>query len=230
MKKNARASWVQGVAVVSLSASAAMAQTPFVVYDNTESPLNSYFASQREFGDQVSLGTPGLYATAFRFEYFASGLSGGEKATVRFYANNGVPTGAADALAPGQLLFESTEFDLVNGNIPVSVTDLQSLDVQLPESFTWTVRMTGVEGGEIFGLKLYDPPVNNPAAGTVGTSLNDIWRFGTDGWELLEIPGLAVGQNANFGAYLEVVPEPGAGVLFALGGLALALRRRSNRR
>ncbi len=217
MKKNAQASWIQGVAVAGLIASSAAAQT--VVYNNTETPLNSYFASLREFGDQITVSGGGFIADTFQFEYFATGLSGGEKATIRFYDNNGAPAGPSNAQSPGEILWISPEFPIANGNFPITITDLRDLNIALPASFTWTVRTTGVTDGEVFGLKLYDPP-------TVGSSLDDIWRFGNDGWELVQIPG----STANFGALLVAVPEPSVGALLGLGGLALLLRRRSQGR
>ncbi|MBX3746785.1 MAG: PEP-CTERM sorting domain-containing protein [Verrucomicrobiae bacterium] len=209
-----------GVVVAGLLTSSALGQTPFIAYNNSTTPLDSFFASQREFGDQINIGTAGWIADSFRFEYFASGLAGGETAVVRFYENNGVPVGAGGTQAPGALLFESTEFSLVNGNIPVQIVDLQPLGIALPASFTWTVVPRGVSGAEIFGLKLYDPP-------TVGSSLDDIWQFGVSGWELLQVDGLPTGASANFGAILTAVPEPGPVALLALGGLALLVRRRA---
>lgn len=214
MKKNARASWIQGVAVVGLIASSAAAQT--VVYDNSVSPLNSYFANQTEFGDQINIDGGGWIAHTFSFEYFAAGLGGGETAKLRLYANNGVPTGEFGVQAPGELLYESAAFPIINGNFPITITDLANLNIALPNTMTWSIKTTGVTGGEEFGLKLYDPPA-------VGSSFNDIWRFTADGWELAQIPGF----EANFGARLVAVPEPGTGLLLALGGIALFLRRRA---
>ncbi len=219
MKKNSRASWFLGVAAVGLFATSAVAQQqPAVVYDNSSSPLNLYFSSTAEFGDQISIGG-GWTADSFRFEYFASGLQGDETGFVRFYANNGIPVTGTDSQVPGELLYQSPMFFLQNGNVPVSIENLPG--IQLPDSFTWTVSVTGVTDGEVFGLTMYDPP-------TTGSSLNDIWqRGGPDGWELMQLPGLPPGKNANFGAVLTAVPEPGAAALFALGGVALLIRRRT---
>jgi hypothetical protein len=225
MKKNARASWIQAVVVVSLLAVSATAQTPRLIYDNSENPLNAYFASQTEFGDQIDLQGGGWIADSFRFEYFAAGLGGGETAFIRFYANNGVPFGEAGAQAPGELLYQSPSFPLHSGNIPVDILDLAPLNIQLPNSFTWTILTSGVGPGEIFGLNLYDPPVNNPPY-TLGTSLNDIWQFSASGWQLVQIDDLPPGASANFGATLTAVPEPGPISLLALGALALLLRRK----
>lgn len=217
MKKNTRATWIEGAAVVGLIAASATAQT--VVYDNSANPLNSYFASQTEFGDQITLGGTERFAHTFTFEYYATGLSGGETARVRFWRNDGVPIEGTSAQAPGSLIYQSPSFPISDGNFPIPITDLAALNIALPDSFTWTVSVTGVEGAEEFGLKLYDPPV-------VGSSLNDIWQFGLGGWELKTIPGTA----ANFGAVLVAIPEPGTATLLGLGGLALFLRRRASGR
>jgi len=211
MKNNARASWFLSASAVCFVAASAAAQT--VVYDNTSGPLNKYFASSTEFGDEIHIDGGGWIADTFRFEYFASGLSGGETAFVRFYRNDGVPVGPG--IAPGGLIYQSPSFPVINGNLPITITDLAPLNIQLPNNFTWTVKVSGLTGGETFGLNLYDAP--NP-----GSSLDDIWQFGPDGWELKQIPG----SVANFGAYLTAVPEPSAVTLLAVGGLALALRRR----
>lgn len=219
MKKNVHAKWfpvIAGVGMLANSASAA-GPVPSVIYDNTVTPLNSYFASQTEFGDQITTPGGGWVADTFTFEYFASGLGGGETAKIRFYSNDGTLANAAPGSArPGTLLYESTTFPLINGNVPLTVTDLVGLGVNLPSSFTWTVTPTGVAGAETFGLKLYDPPI-------VGQSLNDFWQFAGGEWVLQQIPGTV----ANFGAQLIAVPEPGTMTLLALGGAALFLRRRS---
>lgn len=217
MNMNLHASWVKGAALASLIAASASAQV--VVYDNATTPLNSYFASQTEFGDEISIGA-GWIAHSFTFEYYGENLSGNEKAVVRFYRNDGVPVGPSQA--PGSLFFESTEIPLINGNYPVSIVDLVSLNIALPSSFTWTVKVTGLTPAETFSLKLYDPP-------TVGTSFDDIWQFGLDGWELKQAQGLPPGTGSNFGASLTAVPEPGTLTLIGVGALALMARRRSVR-
>jgi hypothetical protein len=218
MKNNARASWFYGAAVMGLLGSSAVAQQPTVVNDNSATPLNRYFASTSEFGDQISIGS-GWTAASFRLEYFAANLQGNETARVRFYSNDGIPVDGTDAQAPGGLLYQSPEFSLQNGNVPVIIENLAPLGIQLPESFTWTVSLSGVSGSEVFGLVLYDPPAT-------GESFNDIWQFTINGWQLTQIDGLPAGQNANFGAVLTAVPEPGVAALLTLGGLALMLRRR----
>ncbi len=219
MKKNVHAKWFPVIAGVGMLAYSANAATPppSVIYDNSVTPLNSYFASQVEFGDQISPQGGGWIADTFTFEYFANGLGGGETAKLRFYANDGALANAAPGSSrPSTLLYESGTFSLVNGNIPVTVTDLVGLGIALPASFTWTISPSGVSGAEVFGLKLYDAPA-------IGQSLNDFWQFVGGEWTLQQIPGTV----ANFGAQLIAVPEPGTMTLLALGGVALFLRRRS---
>jgi len=217
MKKNVHAQWFPVVASIGMALSASAASpTPTIIYDNTVTPLNTYFSSQSEFGDQITTPGGGWIAQTFTFEYFASGLGGGETAKLRFYANDG--TGATGHQTPSTLLYESPSFALVNGNIPVTVTDLDALKVLLPKSFTWTVAPAGVSGSETFGLKLYNPPV-------VGQSFDDLWQNNGGTWDLVQTPGYV----ANLGAQLIAVPEPGALALFGLGAAALMLRRRTSR-
>ena len=215
MNMNMHASWVKGAALASLIAATASAQV--VVYDNTTTPLNEYFSSTTdfpadEFGDQISIGF-GWRAYEFTFEYFAQNLSGGEKAVLRFFANDGLSAG------PGTLIFESSEIPLINGNYPVTVTDLVGLNIDLPPSFTWTVQATGVTSGETFGLNFYDPPV-------AGSSFDDFWVRNGDVWSLRQHDALPPGAGSNFGAVLVAVPEPGALTLLGIGALALLARRR----
>lgn len=218
MKNNVHAKWFPVAAGIGLIASSvgAASPVPTLIYDNAATPLNSYFGSQSEFGDQITTPGGGWIADTFSFEYFATGLAGGETAKVRFYANDGDGLGEQNTGKPSTLLYESPSFNLVNGNVPVTVTDLVPLNVLLPKSFTWTVTPNGVTGSEVFGLKLYNPPV-------VGSSFDDIWQKEGSDWVLKQVTG----NVANFGAQLVAVPEPGSVTLLALGGAALLLRRRA---
>lgn len=217
MKKNALAIWVAASAAATVvAASANAAQVPTIVYDNSVNPLNKFFASQTEFGDQVASPAIGWLVDTFTFEYFASGLGGAEKATVRFYANDG--PGEGNFKAPGTLLYTSPEIPLFNGNSPVDISDLKGLNIVIPPSFTWTVSVSGLAANETFGLKLYDPPV-------VGSSYDDIWQLNNGTWQTIKVDGAA----SNFGArVIAVVPEPGTLSLFGLGALAMLARRRSS--
>jgi|JI102314A2RNA_FD_contig_71_1150808_length_951_multi_2_in_0_out_0_1 hypothetical protein len=218
MKNTLQAKWfpvLAGVGLIAQSAGAA-SPVPTLIYDNSQNPLNSYFASQTEFGDQIAPPGGGWVAETFTFEYFASGLSGNETGKVRFYANDGDLAAGANSEKPSTVLYESASFKLINGNIPVTITDLASLNILLPKSFTWSITPTGVEGAEVFGLKLYDPP-------TVGQSFDDLWQVVGGEWQLSQVTG----NVANFGAQLIAVPEPSVMTLLGLGGAALLLRRRS---
>ncbi len=218
MKSTFQTKWLPVVVGLGFIAQTAGAATPVptLVYDNTTTPLNAYFATQTEAGDQISPPGGGWIADTFSFEYFASGLSGNETAKVRFYANDGPSiTGTVGGDTPSTVLYESPSFKLINGNIPVTVTDLASLNVLLPKSFTWTVSPSGVDGSEIFGLKLYNPPI-------VGSSLDDVWQSVGGDWQLKQVAG----HVANLGAQLIAVPEPGSMTLLGLGAAALFLRRR----
>lgn len=219
MNMNMHASWVKGAALASLVAASASAQV--VVYDNASNPLNSFFASRTEFGDEISIGA-GWTAHSFTFEYYAENLSGNERALVRFYNNDGL--GVGPSAAPGSLIFESPDFPLTtnpdgSGNYWTSITDLAPLGIALPSSFTWTVKVNGLTDGEVFGLKLYDPP-------TAGSSFNDFWQFTIDGWDLKQADGLPPGAGSNFGATLVAVPEPGVMTILGVGALGLLARRR----
>lgn len=215
MNMNMHASWVKGAALASLVAATASAQV--VVYENSTTPLNSFFESRTEVGDEITIGA-GWIAHSFTFEYYGENLSGNETALVRFYRNDGVGVGPSSA--PGSLMYESPGIPLINGNYPVSIVDLAGLNIALPNSFTWSVKVNGLADGETFSLKMYDPP-------TVGSSFDDFWQFTADGWALKQVDGLPVGAGSNFGATLIAVPEPGVMTLLGLGALAMFARRRA---
>src|SRR5438105_9529319 len=83
-----------------------------VVYANSTTPLNKYYAPGNfEFGDEIILtqSGPGAPLNNFTFEYFGSGLFGNETVTMRFYRNNGAQVlgGSIPARKPGTLLYDS---------------------------------------------------------------------------------------------------------------------------
>ena len=185
-----------------------------VMYDNSTNYRTNFFISNLEFGDQISLDGQARTMTNFSFEYFASGLGGGETALLTLYANNG-PTNS-----PGTVLFASSAFPVGNGQNTVV---LDGLSLLVPSSLTWTVKFSGVTGAEQAGLPLYYPA-------TVGNSLDDFWQKDAGGnWFVFRYPG-GVPQG-SFAATLSGVPEMNT-VFYALfGGAGLfafhSLRRRA---
>lgn len=218
---------IVGALFAVVAASSGSVAADLIAYDNTLTPSpESYFhTTGTEFGDEVNLALPsGWYPlTSFGFEYRAEGLSGGETAVVRIYANDGAATGRA--LAPGTLLFDSSvaglTLNILNGSKSLTING-NGTTWQVPTDFTWTVSFNGVTGAEKAGLLEYDPP-------TVGTSYNDYWQKDGSTWSLYQIDNGNI--PANFGARVVVVPEPSViqlGLLAGAGWLSLlAMRRRS---
>jgi hypothetical protein len=200
------------VAVLVAASSMAVSTKATVVFDNTTNYLAQYFGSTNEFGDQIRLidGIERL-VTQFKFEYWTShGISGDEKLQVKLYDNAGIDG------SPGTVLYDSGQFSIKSGYNTVT---LDGLDVNVPDSFTWTVQFTGVQANENLGLLLYDPP-------TVGSSYNDFWEKTGGVWGTKTLPETV----ANFSAKVTaVVPEPTVmqyGLLTGVAGLVAFLRRR----
>jgi hypothetical protein len=172
-----------------------------------------------EVGDEIILGGTYRLATNFTFQYWGENFSGGdETAVVRFYNNNG-PTNS-----PGTVFWNSGSFTITATNRATLSFDLTSLNLVLPESFTWTVRFFGIDTGESAGVDVYDPP-------TTGNNYDDYWDHGVanNDWTLrTNVNSIPMSFGAQVSA---TVPEPGSLVLGLFGGLSLlALKLRSGRR
>jgi len=148
-------------------------RTAVIAYDNTATPLPPLpsigGSPPLELGNQIALDTSNrliarpLTVTSFGFGYNTSGVT----AKVRFYANDG-PGGA-----PGTLLFESAAF-FISG---YGIRNVTGLAVHVPETFTWTVAISG-SGGAAFGLLGRDAP-------NVGLGSQIVWCSGwceENGW------------------------------------------------
>ncbi len=205
--------------VLSICVSSAVGE---IVYDNTTTRLNPprFAQSGFEFGDQVILDGTARTVSAFSFEYDGTNFSGGEMAQVRFYAND---SGASQL--PGTLLFDSGPFAISAtdspGTVDYATLNFNSLNVDVPNTFTWTVEFSGLTTGNA-GLSLYGPP-------SVGNNLTDYWeRSGMGGGWVLRAPNGA--NPIDFGAQIQAVPEPSVLALSAfaaLCGLGLCRRKKS---
>lgn len=187
-----------------------------IVYDNSATPVNAMhvLAPGTEAGDQVNLAPFSSIirqVTTFQFEYYSELVPDASKtATLRFWANDGIGG------VPGTELYNSGAFTLDGGGYnTVSVTDIS---VDVPDTFTWTLSVSGLGAGEKVGLLVYNPP-------TVGTSFNDFWVNSANVWTLNQLNSGAT--PANFSARVVAVPEPGVVALLALGGIALVAARRN---
>jgi subtilisin-like proprotein convertase family protein len=172
-----------------------------LVYDNWTNALGqSLDSGQTEVGNQITLSGPQRYPSRFAFEYWGTNanqatFAGSVTAQVRFYQNDG-PTLSTGETTPGTLLYDS-------GSFPISATKKGALMLQdfqmnaaqplqgnLPSSFTWTVRFSGLTSGDAAGLNLFGPPV-------VGQAAPKYWALGQNGWTLT--------TGNNFGAQLAAV-------------------------
>ena len=161
-----------------------------ILYDNTTTSLNLRYGPGVEFGDEIILnGKAGATLTNLVFEYYGLNLAGGEQVRLRLYLNDGSQA-AVGAQRPNTVLYDS-------GLTPIVTTLGASLDysmnIQVPNSFTWAVTFTGLTAGESAGLTLYSPP-------TVGNSYADYWEKTDTGWELKKNQS---GIAMDFGARLQ---------------------------
>jgi hypothetical protein len=203
-----------------------------IVYNNSTNDLFTRFnPGLAEVGDEIILAGTARTATLFAFQYWGVNFSGNEQAQVRFYANDGAAAPAGPTiLMPNNVLFDSGLFDIVA--TPRSTLIFEDfitgaatpLTTALPDSFTWSVQFFGTDGaGESAGVDLYSPP-------TVGGNYLEYWDNGA-GWQYSSLTIGGTNGPANFGAYIEAVPEPASIWLGLLGGLGiLGLRCRKARR
>jgi hypothetical protein len=146
---------------------------PVIVYDNTTNDNRNTVACGPDgaTGSQVTLAGSARVVTDFLFGYV---VDNDATVTVKFWANDG-PKGA-----PGTCLFNSGKFTVPAGD-PM-VTTLSSLSVEVPDTFTWTVRSRTVDvigygpatvGS--FGPAWYSGPVRNENEQVIG-----IWWYKDD--------------------------------------------------
>ena len=98
---------VSGKSLVVISPSASASGE--VVFNNSGGTAGKYYATTKEFGDQVELGLSNRFIDSLSFEYYGDFTADGdEKAVARIYANDG-GHGSFDGSGslPGTLLYES---------------------------------------------------------------------------------------------------------------------------
>ena len=139
---------------------------PTVVYDNTTNDNGNSIATGPDgaTGSQVTLSGTARVVTDFLFGYV---VDNDATATVKFWANDG-PKGA-----PGTCLYSSGKIDVPAGN--GAVKTLSSLSVEVPDTFTWTVRsqtvgLIGYGPATVgsFGPAWYSGPVRNENEQVIG--------------------------------------------------------------
>jgi hypothetical protein len=146
---------------------------PTVVYDNTTNDNRNTVATGPDgaTGSQVTLSGTARVVTDFLFGYV---VDNDATATVKFWANDGSKG------APGTCLFSSGPIDIPAGNPMVKT--LSSLSVEVPDTFTWTVRSQTVDligygpatvGS--YGPAWYSGPVRNENEKVIG-----IWWYKDD--------------------------------------------------
>jgi len=209
----------------------AFGQQQVIVYDNSTTDLNqTYFGGTGvEFGDQIVLGGSERTIVDFKFEYFLGGAtpSGNENLQLVIRANDGptisVPTpggGTAVVATPGTVLYTSPVLSMQSG---FNTAEASGFSFNAPNTFTWTVTMTGIDPGEAAGLILRDPP-------TVGSSFADFWQNNGGTWNTYLLDN--GNTPANFAARVSAVPEPTTFASILLAGLAglgyVGYRRRNS--
>lgn len=175
-----------------------------IVYQNTTGDLSTIFNPDTlEVGDEIILAGGGRSLTNFTFQYTLSG--GSATAQLRFYNNDGTPFNGYNT--PETMFFDSGTFSIGSGTHTLIFDADFGAGLLLPDSFTWSVQFSNVGVGETAGLDLFNPP-------TVGNNYNDYWENDGGVWTLKETTN---GVPINFGAQVEVVPEPSTMALGLLG-------------
>lgn len=164
-----------------------------VVYNVPTGGANFLYSSANEFGDQVSIvGGAGQVVSSISFEYYANyALAGGLSFNV--YKNDG-PGGSP------LTSIDTRTLDITDGGGIKSVDFTYNAANVLPESFTYTVKFSGIGGANEAGLI-----VPNSLA-TIGSSANDLWEKTGGVWATKQV----------------VIPEPSTVALFSVAGVAFA--------
>jgi hypothetical protein len=189
-----------------------------IVYDNTSgwltdpAPRVFYATNEVEFGDQIVLAGTERVLVDLKLDYWLSANAIDNEnltATVTLYANDG-PEVRPGFNAPGTILGTST------GPLTTTVFGYNTLTYTataltvLPDTFTYTVTVNGLQATEQTGLLISNPP-------DLGSSFNDFWLRSGGTWNVYTIEGGTV--PANFSARVTAVPEPTTFAYALLAGL-----------
>ncbi|MDC0316695.1 PA14 domain-containing protein [Verrucomicrobia bacterium] len=203
-----------------------------VVYNNSGSTEGTYYATTKEFGDQIELGLSNRFIDSLSFEYYGDFTADGdETAVARIYANDGGrgnPSSTSHngyGSLPGTLLYESEPFAIASGFNSATISGLL---VEAPESITWTVDFDGVGNsvGNRAGLIFYNPPA-------IGSSFDDFvlksnstevlyetdngvlyeayYKAGTEFGDQIKLTSVGPSYDIKFEAYAELANAPTEG-------------------
>lgn len=200
-----------------------------MIYDNSvNDQLLRFEPGGWEVGDEINLGGTDRLLDWFDFEYYYVGKAAGvgvgsPSIQVKLYANDGPLFNGYDT--PGTVLYDSG----VLTGLLTSFTERSTLiftqadfssPILLPETFTWAVEFSDLGANDNVGLDIYDPPV-------VGSSSQDYWFNGANGWELRQATVDPENNPVNFAARFYAVPDGGATfAMLGLGFVAVAAIRR----
>ena len=157
-----------------------------LIYKAVSDYSEAYFPLGIEFGDEITLGTGGRRLTDFQFEVWSVYQSSDTpKVVFKIYKNDGasiqglLPSGTtakSDQKYPSTVLFESDAVSLSGG---FQTVDIQDIDIDVPDKFTWVVKFTGMTGvsDSRAGLLIAADPVTGESYGDFWEKLNGEWRL-----------------------------------------------------
>jgi len=183
-----------------------------VVYDNTAlaGMTKDGVFLLTEYGDEIALAGTDRWITQFDIGTYGDFPTNAVvTAVVRIYANDGTDAleGPHYAYRPKTVLWESAPFTVKPGGQTASFSPL----IKAPDTFTWTIRFTGVQqvAGNSIGPIVVNPiQIGAPLANGNMGSYPDYWRKdGTtdDSWMIYL---LSSGNPANFYAKVTATSEP----------------------
>jgi hypothetical protein len=183
-----------------------------VVYDNTAlaGMTKDGVFLLTEYGDEIALVGTDRWVTQFDIATFGDFPTNAVvNAVVRIYANDGTDAldGPHYAYRPKTVLWESPPFTLKPGGQTATFAPL----IRVPDTFTWTIRFTGVQqvtGNSVGPIVVNPIQIGAPLANGHTGSYPDYWRkdgASEDSWMIYL---LSSGTPANFYVKVTATPEP----------------------